>query len=305
MKAASMRLVAGREIRLLSRSRATLGAMALLLAVAWLPLLLLPLRAGSLGLASFEEVLPLQMAMTAVVLPLLALLAGAELLAGELEDGSLIPTLSLPISRRACFAGKCLGRGVVLAGSYLVAFATAGAATVATHGTGGWQGWTYAVAGGLLLLLVTGGVGAALGAGGRGRVKAFGAALAAWVVLVFALDAVLLTAVVALAPPPPEGVGEHGHTELMAQRARPDEDPHARGGQTALPERNRWSAGLMTFNPISLFRLTTLAASPSLRQAFPGGVDYLQWMSVALAWLVWLAAPLGVGLRRFERADVG
>ena len=238
----------------------------LLASVAWLPAILLPLRRGSLGVASFTEMLPLQIALEAVILPLLALLAGAELFAGELEDGSLAPALTLPISRRACFAGKCLGRAGTLAAAYLAAFATAGLAVAVTQGGTGWQDWAVVTAAGLLVSLSTGGIGAALGAGGSGRVRAFGAALVTWIVIVFALDALLLTIVVTLAPSPPTSIGEHGHGEVAAPGTEmPIHDPHAREAE---PERSKSSAlsgRLMALSPVSLFRLTSLAASSELR----------------------------------------
>lgn len=302
-------LVAKREVRLLRRSRATLGAAALLAAVAWLPAILLSLRSGSLGLATFEEVVPLQIALTAVMLPLLALLAGAELFAGELEDGSLVPILTLPISRRACFAGKCIGRGGVLAVAYLFAFASAGAGIALTRGILGWRDWAAVVASGLLLSIATGALGAALGAGGRGRVRAFGAALIAWVVLVFALDALLLTLVVALAPPPPGAVGEHGHAELLAPRTEmPVHDPHARETVAVRQESGVLSGGLMALNPVSLFRLTTLASSPALRPRLgllSGGAGSELWAITIGGWLLWLTVPVAAGLLRFQRADLG
>ncbi len=306
-RARPMLLVAEREVRLLGRSRATLGAVALLAAVAWLPAVLLPLRSGALGLASFDEMLPLQIALGAVVLPLLALLAGAELFAGELEDGSLIPALTLPISRRACFAGKCLGRGGALAIAYLGAFASAGAGAALARGVEGGREWAVAAAAGLLLSISAGSLGAAIGAGGRGRVRAFGAALAAWVVLVFALDAVLLTLIVALAPPPPGAVGEHGHDELAAPSgAAPGHDPHARAAEPEPVAPGVLSGGLMTLSPVSLFRLTALAASPGLQPrlgvALPGGSDARLWTITGAGWLVWLAVPLLAGHYRFRRA---
>lgn len=306
-------LVARREVRLLRRSRATLGAGVLLAAVAWLPAVLLPLRRGTLGIAPFPEILPLQIALAAVVLPLLALLAGAELFAGELEDGSLVPALTLPISRRACFAGKGLGRAATLGAVYLAAFASAGLAVAAVRGPTGWQDWVVVTGAGLLVSLSTGGIGAALGAAGSGRVRAFGAALVTWIVLVFALDALLLTAVVALAPPPPGAIGEHGHEELAAPRSAggtemPIHDPHARAAEPEEPTAGALSARLLALSPVSLFRLTCLAASPDLRPrlalAMPGGTGAGLWSTIVAGWLIWLAGPLAAGLRRFLRADL-
>lgn len=302
-------LVARREARLLSRSRATLGAVVLLASVAWLPAILLPLRGGFLGVASFTEMLPLQIALEAVILPLLALLAGAELFAGELEDGSLIPALTLPISRRACFAGKCLGRAATLGAAYFLAFASAGVVVAVAQGSNGWSDWAVVTGAGLLVSLSTGGIGAALGSAGSGRVRAFGAALVTWIVLVFALDALLLTLVVALAPPPPGSIGEHGHGEVAAPRTQmPIHDPHAREAEPEEPQPSMLSGRLMALSPVSLFRLTSLAASPNLRPrlglALPAGTGAGLWITILAGWLIWLVAPLAAGLRRFLRADL-
>ncbi len=301
-------LVARREVRLVGRSRALLGAGVLLAAVAWLPVVLLPLRRGALGIASFTDLLPLLIALAAVILPLLALLTGAELFAGELEDGSLVPALTLPISRRACFAGKCLGRAATLGAVYLAAFATAGLAVAAVQGGAGWEGWLVVTGAGLLVSLSTGAIGAALGSAGSGRVRAFGAALVTWILLVFVVDAVLLTVVVALAPPPPGSIGEHGHDEVAAPRSArgtemPIHDPHAREAEPEQPKAGALSGRLMALSPVSLFRLTCLAASPDLRPrlalALPGGTGAGLWTTILVGWLIWLVAPLAAGLRRF------
>jgi Cu-processing system permease protein len=302
-------LMARRELRLLRRSRATLGAVTLLASVAWLPAILPSLRQGTLGLASFADMLPLQIALEAVILPLLALLAGAELFAGELEDGSLVPILTLPISRRACFAGKCVGRVATLAVAHLAVFTSAGLAIVATRGSEGWRDWVVVTAAGLLVSLSTGGIGVAQGAAGTGRVRAFGAALVAWVVLVFALDALLLTLVVALAPPAPDNIGMRGHSELPAPRLEmPIRDPHAHEALPEGPKAGALSGWLMAASPVSLFRLTSLAASPGLRPrlalALPGQSTLGLWTTIVVGWSVWLAAPLTLGLRRFLRADL-
>jgi ABC-type transport system involved in multi-copper enzyme maturation permease subunit len=298
-------LMARREVRLLLRGRGTLGAVALLMGVAWLPVLLLPLRSGLLGVAAFGEMIPLQIALEGVIVPLLALLAGADLLAGELEDGSLLSIVTLPISRRACFVGKCLGRGSLFVGIYLLVFASAGATVMLIQGVAGWQDWTAVAGVGLVLALACGAIGTTLGASGRGRLRAFGGALTVWIVLVFALDALLLAVVVALAPPPPSGVGEHGHSEIQAPAG---EDPHARQAEPEGRTPAELSGWLMALNPVSLFRLTALVSSPELRPrlglALPAGSPSEMFAVMTLGWLVWLATPLLVGIRLFQRADL-
>lgn len=60
----------------------------------------------------------------------------------------------------------------------------------------------------------------------------------------------------------------------------------------------------MTLNPVSLFRLTTLATSSSLRLALPTATGAGLWVAVSVGWLIWLALPFLAGLYRFERADI-
>ncbi|MEE8366863.1 MAG: ABC transporter permease subunit [Thermoanaerobaculia bacterium] len=313
MKAAL--LIARREIQLLRRSRATHGSVVLLTALAWTPAVLLPLRSGSLGLSAFADMLPLQIALSGVVLPLLALLAGAELLAGEIEDGSLIPSLTLPLSRRTCLAGKCLGRSSILALAYLIAFATVGVAVAMNRGIDSWRDWAAVTLAGLLLSLATGGIGIALGASGKGRVRVFGAALIAWIVLVFALDGLLLAGLVALAPAPPTEVGKHGHTELAAPRqpapsgrSLQSKDPHARHSEAEAEPMTTPSTWILALNPVSLFRVTALTASPVLRPrvglSFPNSRPRELLSTIALGWLVWLVLPLGAAFYRFQRTDL-
>ena len=302
-------LIARRELAILRRTRAMRGGGLLLAAVAWLPALLPPLRRGTLGVASFDEIIPLQVAVGGVVLPLLALLAGAELLAGEREDGSLIPLVTLPLSRRACLFGKTLGRGASLGAVYLACAASAGATVTLVRGSEGAQDWACVAAAGLLLCTATGGVGLALGASGRGRVRAFALALMAWVLLVLALDAALLAAVVALAPGPPAEVGSHGHAELRAPgAAAPEGDPHARHAEPPGSRPASLAGWLLALSPVSLYRLTALSLSPSLRPrlglAVPGFEGVAVALTLAAGWLVWLLLPLAAAHRIFRRADL-
>jgi ABC-type transport system involved in multi-copper enzyme maturation permease subunit len=298
--------VAARELCLLRRRRSVRGALIVLAIVTWLPPLLLPLRSGALGLATFDETLLLQLVLAAVILPLLALLAGADLLAGEIEDRTLLPVVTLPISRCAYFLGKLFGRSALLATAYLVASASAAGAIALAHGADGWDDYLIVMASGLLLSLTCGGVGTALGVSERGRLRAFASALAAWIILVFLLDAVLLAAVVAFAPAAPEQIGMHGHSEL--RREMPVHDPQ--GNHEASPASRAAAAPtspawLMMLDPVDLFRLSALTGAPKLRARFeallPGGWDPSTWAPLVLGWLIWLTVPPAVGLLRFRR----
>lgn len=296
-------LVARREWKLLCRSRAAAGAAALLFAIAWLPPLLLAARAGSLGLASFVDVAPLALAVAGVILPLLALLAGADLLAGEMQDGSLVPVLTLPISRGACYAGKIAGLASMLGVAYAAAFGSAMVAMFAAHGSVGLADYGVVVMAGFLLSLCCLGIGVALAAGGRGRVRAYMAALAMWMLLVFAVDAVLLTAVVALAPPAPEQIGQHGHDELAGAG---NADSAAAAGDSPTQDTGALSAWIMLLDPVDLFRLSVLQTGPRLRSQWAmTGLDaggYTPWLRLLCGWLLWAAIPVAFGLRRFRGA---
>lgn len=285
-------LVARREWCILRRSRGAVAAVAVLFGVAWLPALLAAARAGSVGVAPFTGVSPVALALGGVILPLLGLLAGADALAGELEDRSLLPLLTASISRRACYAGKLAGTAGALGAAYVAAFASAGGLIAATHGLSGAGDYLAVAAAGLALLLAALVLGAAIAAGGGGRVRAYALALAAWMVLVIALDALLLSAVVLSAPPPPVDIGGHGHDELTATATK---------GNGSYP----W---IMLLDPVDLYRLTVLQAGPGLRASWvaagasQGGAagQATTW----IGWLLWLVAPAAVGVRRFRRAPL-
>lgn len=300
-------LVAAREVKLVRRNRAARVGFVLLLLLAWLPPVLVSLRAGALGLGAFPEVTPLTLALTGAVLTLLALLAGADLLVGELEDGSLVPVLTL-LSRSTCLWGKYLARAGLFTVAYLVAFGSVGVAVFVMRGGEGLPDFLAVGVVGWLLAVACLGLGAALGATRRGRVRAYGAALAVWLLLVFVLDAILLTAVVATAPPPPESVGTHGHAELHVHTRSPGDDPHARYAEPTPEPRVAPSAWLMLLNPVDLFRLSALAGGPGLRQrlqlALPAADPTGLRLPLAAAWLAWVLVPLAVASWRLRRVTL-
>jgi Cu-processing system permease protein len=295
--------VARRELRIVCRSRGVNTGLVLIAALAWLPAVLLPLRAGAFGVASFSVVMPLTIAAEGVVLPLLALLFGAEMLAGEVEDGSLLSVVTLPLSRTHCFLGKLLGRVTVLIVAEGVVFGLAMLAIASMRGREGLAG--YAVVQGSAILLSTACVviGAAIAAGGRGRLHAYAISLLTWGVLVFLIDALLLAAIVGLAPAAPTQVGEHGHSELSdSMPDRGDGSDGMPGGADTFPT----GAWLLTLDPVDLFRLGALAAVP------PAGPEQATWRSVGAAlrlsaapltagWLSWLTLPTLIGWWRFRR----
>jgi ABC-type transport system involved in multi-copper enzyme maturation permease subunit len=302
--------IARREFSLILRARLSRGMLALLVVVAWLPPVLLALRAGSIGLASFGETVALALAFGEIALPLIGLLGGADLLAGEAEDNTLAMLVALPISRASVFAGKLIARCATLAAAYLMAFGSAAIAIALSHGIEGLADYAILAGAGLALTIACGGIGVALGRPGAGRLRAFGAALLAWIVMVFALDAAILAAVVALAPPAPEQVGAHGYGENAAQMEmmklhEMDYEPgqHRAGAAGESASAAQW---LMALDPVDLFRFTVLSGAPILHERAKMGLGdgAPGWFLLLGAWLAWIALPLGYALRRFRRTDL-
>lgn len=303
-------LMSGREARLVLRSRTAGVGLLLLLAVAWLPPLALGLRHGALGLGSFLEINPLTLTAVGVLVPLIALLAGTDLLAGELEDGSLLPVLMLPVSRTACVMGKWAGRALLLSAGYGAAFASSALAVAVLRGVDGLQDHLAIVLSGLALSLASLSVGAALGASRGGRVKTFGASLLVWLALVFLVDAALLTVLVAGAPRGPESVGAHGHDELAPLRSVHAPPPTARGDHArarSIPSRSA-SPWWMALDPVDLFRVTAMASTSRLRTAielaYPGIDGSELWGPLITGWVAWLVIPLVAAVLRMRRLDL-
>ena len=202
-------------------------------------------------------------------------------------------------------------------------------ATAHLHGTAELPGYLAATAAGIGLAAICFGIGSFVGVAGRGRARALGLALGCWVVFVFALDAIILAAVVAMSPPPPAEVGHGGHTEVAPRHRTPSARPHGQGhhaggagpaahahdhghgaGGDALPEEGErlpWLAWLMLLDPVDLFRLSVLSASPSARARYLLGLPRQAsaiWLPITIGWLVWLCVPYGLTLRRFGRLAI-
>ncbi len=302
--------VARREALILCRGRALLAFASLLAVAAWLPPVLLSLRKGSLGLSPFGDTIALALAFAEIAIPLVGLLYGADMMAGEGEEGTLVAIAALPIPRPAIFAGKFIGRSALLVAAYIAAFGSSAAAIATSNGSAGLADYAAVAASGLALSVASCAIGAMLGAPARGRTRGFGAALVGWVVMVFALDAFVLAAVVTIAPAPPEEVASHGYGEMAAQAEmmklhEMDSDEGsaaARGPSRSGANIAQW---LMALDPVDLSRISAISASGTLRRramaAFgePAGSGWL-----AACWLAWIALPLGIGTRRFSRADL-
>lgn len=133
--------------------------------------------------------------------PLLGLSVGATALAGDRERGTLLYLLAQPVNRAEVFFGKALGAALAVAAALGVGFGLAGLALGA--GVGG-DASTFAALAGytLLLALVSLGLGFLLSAFTRKASTALGAALIAWLALVFFSDLGVVGATLTLRPTP-------------------------------------------------------------------------------------------------------
>jgi Cu-processing system permease protein len=123
-----------------------------------------------------------------LIVPLMGLTAGAQAIAGERERGTLLYLLSQPLDRAEIFFGKWLGLAAALALSVLTAFGLTGL-LLAVRGSplegGGYLRFALLT---VLLALSSLGLGLAISAVSDRMAAATGAALFAWLGLVFLGD---------------------------------------------------------------------------------------------------------------------
>ena len=193
--------VARRELREALRNKwlwlyaAGFAALALALSRAGLS------AAGYSGLGGFGRTAASLINALLLFVPLMGLSVGAAALAGDRERGTLLYLLAQPVNRAEVFWGKALGAALALLAALALGF---GAAGLALASAGGGSASIYlALAGYTLLLALTAlGLGLVLSALTRKAATAAGAALIAWLGLVFFADLGLVGATLALRPPP-------------------------------------------------------------------------------------------------------
>lgn len=144
--------------------------------------------AGLTGLRGFGRTAAGLVNMVLLIVPLMGVTAGAQALAGEKERGTLIYLLSQPLDRAEVFLGKYVGLAVALTVSVLVGFGVTGVG-LAVGGLGlDTAGYVLFVALTLLLALASLSLGLIISALSSHVTTANGAALFAWLGLVFLGD---------------------------------------------------------------------------------------------------------------------
>lgn len=191
--------VAGQEIRIGIRNRWILLA-AMILAVFSLALALLgSAPAGTLGVDRLTITVASLASLSVYLVPLIALLLAFDAICGEIERGTLLMTLSCPISRVEFLIGKAVGHTLVLAFALVVGYGlTAGLLVAAGFGSlSGFADFARLIATSILLGVCFLATGYVLSSLTRQSRTAAAASVAVWLMLVVLYDLALLGALVA------------------------------------------------------------------------------------------------------------
>ncbi len=144
--------------------------------------------AGSMGFAGFGRTAAGLLNLVMLIVPLMAITAGAGSIAGERERGTLLYLLSQPVSRGEVLLGKYVGLGAALCVSVCVGFGLS-ALAVGLFAGGADAGVFIMLAGATCLLaMVMLSVGMLISVVSRRGGVAMGIALFVWLALVFASD---------------------------------------------------------------------------------------------------------------------
>lgn len=191
--------VAGQEIRIGIRNRWILLA-AIILAVFSLALAMLgSAPAGTLGVDRLTITVASLASLSVYLVPLIALLLAFDAICGEVERGTLLMTLSCPISRSEFLVGKALGHTLVLAFALVAGYGLTAGLLVAL-GAGSLAGLTdfvRLIATSVLLGICFLAIGYVLSTVTRQSRTAAAASIAVWLFLVVLYDLALLGALVA------------------------------------------------------------------------------------------------------------
>ena len=219
----------------------------------------------------------------AVFVPAIALVTAYLAVAGERESGSIKFLLSTPITRRDVVVGKYASRAAVVAASLTAAFAAA--AALSAHWFGSLRPGTFASIAALTTVYALAYVAVAIGisASTASRARAMAGALG------FYFSTNLMTLV-------------DGMSALAALE-------YVLNGLLGLGvgEAPLRFVGMVT-NPTEAYLVAVQLAFPAGFMGLPP-TDGLAWFvrpqAAVVLLIAWLVLPIAVGVRQFERADIG
>ena len=194
--AKNMRLIAKREFRDAISSRwfllYTIAFSALAIAVSFMSLA----GSGSQGFAGFGRTTAGLLNLIMLVVPLMALIAGAGSIAGERERGTLLYLLAQPISRFELLIGKYIGLATALCCSLLFGFGLSALVLVIKAGGVGILGFAMLIVFSCGLALAMLSIGMLISVNSRRVGIATGLGLFVWLLLVFVSDLGLMAGTV-------------------------------------------------------------------------------------------------------------
>jgi len=227
---------------------------------------------GSHGFAGFGRTAAGLLNLIMLVVPLMALTAGAGSIAGERERGTLLYLLAQPVSRTQVLLGKYLGLAAALLCSLGIGFGVSAGVLAWRAGGVGVGAFAMLVAATALLALAMLSAGVLLSVVSRRTAVATGLALFTWLFLVFVSD-----------------------LGLMA-------------GSLVFKLRVQEVFGLAALNPLQAFKMGVIVAmNASLDVLGPVGAYASQTLGNALPWLLaaslvgWTLVPLAIAAALFAR----
>ncbi len=228
--------------------------------------------AGSQGFAGFGRTTAGLLNLIMLIVPLMALIAGAGTIAGERERGTLLYLLAQPVSRTQVILGKYLGLALALVCSLCIGFGVSAGALAWRAGGVGLGSYATLVGMTCALALAMLAVGTLVSAMSRRTGVATGVALFVWLALVFLSD-----------------------LGLMA-------------GSILFKLRVQEVFGLGALNPLQAFKMSVIVSmNASLDVLGPAGVYASQAFGEGLPWLLgsvigaWTIVPLAVAVGAFAR----
>ncbi len=227
---------------------------------------------GSHGFAGFGRTAAGLLNLIMLVVPLMALTAGAGSIAGERERGTLLYMLSQPVSRTQVLLGKYFGLSAALICSLCIGFGISAAVLAWRAGGAGVGAFVMLVGFTAFLALAMLSVGMLISVMSRRSSVATGIALFVWLTLVFVSDLGLMASSVLL--------------KLRVQEI----------------------FGLAILNPLQTFKMAVIVnMNASLDVLGPVGAYASLTLGNTLPWvlastlLAWTIAPLGLAVILFSR----
>ena len=228
--------------------------------------------ASGLAIQAFGRTTATLMNLCLLLAPLVAVVMGAALIAGEQERGTLENLLAQPLTRTELLAGKHLGLLAALNAATVAGFVPAGVAIIAAAGPAMLGHYLLFPAIAVLAGAAMAAVGVLISVSSRSAVHAQGMAMVAWFAFVLLYDLVLM-----------------GSLAVSGMRAE-------------------WLAGALVLNPVDAARvLGVLALEPDLYLLGPAGAFLTTRLSAAgtaallmAALVLWAVMPLAAAAIKFS-----